>query len=91
MSYLPDSCHSPLPIIDLGDKTDRVSPELDHIIPDETSRGYDMTEIIKAIADGGEFLEPHRSWAHNIIVAFIRIMGQPVGVIANNPKYYAES
>jgi propionyl-CoA carboxylase beta chain len=89
LSYLPDSCHSSLPVLDLGDKADRVLPELDRIVPDEPSQSYDMKEVIKAIADDGQLLEPHSAWAQNIIVAFIRIMGQTVGVIANNPKYYA--
>lgn len=89
LSYLPDSCHSPIPILDQGDNPNRVSAELDYIVPNEPSQSYDMTEIIKAIADNGQFLEPHSAWAQNIIVAFIRIMGQTVGVIANNPKFYA--
>ncbi len=89
LSYLPDSCHSPLPILDQGDRADRILTELDHIIPDEPSRSYDMKEIIREIADCGVFLEPHEGWAQNIIVAFIRIMGHPVGVIANNPKFFA--
>jgi methylmalonyl-CoA decarboxylase subunit alpha len=89
LSYLPDSCHSPVPVVDQGDKPDRTTAELDHIVPDEPSQSYDMTEVIKAIADGGICLEPHSGWAQNIIVAFIRIMGQTVGVIANNPKFYA--
>ncbi len=89
LSFLPDSCHSPLPVIDQGDHSDRLCTELDNLIPDEASRSYDMKEIIKAIADLGQYVEPHSAWAHNIIVAFIRIMGKPVGVIANNPRYYA--
>lgn len=89
LSYLPDCCHSPVPFLDQGDKPDRISAKLDHLVPDEPSRIYDMTEVIKAVADGGHFIEPHSTWAQNIIVAFIRIMGQTVGVIANNPKFYA--
>ncbi|MBN1546520.1 MAG: acyl-CoA carboxylase subunit beta [Syntrophaceae bacterium] len=89
LSYLPDSCQSPLPMTDLGDTADRLVPELDHIIPDEASRSYNMQEIIRGIADNGQVLEPHSGWAHNIIVAFIRLMGQTVGVIANNPRFYA--
>ena len=89
LSYLPDSCHSPEPILNLGDDPDRIAFELDEIIPNEPSKSYDMKEIIKSIADGGQYFEPHAAWAHNIIVCFIRVMGQTMGVIANNPKYYA--
>jgi acetyl-CoA carboxylase carboxyltransferase component len=89
LTYLPDSCHSPLPIVDCTDSPDRECPELDTIIPDRATRSYDMKKIIMAVADNNEMVEPHELWAPNILVAFIRIMGQTVGVIANNPKAFA--
>jgi len=89
LSYLPDSCHSPLPICETSDIRDRVCPELDAIIPDKPTRTYDMKKVIRAIADDGELFEPHEQWAKNMIVAFIRIMGSPVGVVANNPRFNA--
>ena len=89
LSYLPDSCHSPLPVLETTDSASRECPELDTIIPDSPRRGYDMKKVIASIADNGELFEPHALWAKNMIVAFIRIMGQPVGVIANNPKFVA--
>jgi propionyl-CoA carboxylase beta chain len=89
LSYLPDSCRSPLPVIASTDSPDRECPELDMIVPDKTARSYDMKKVIIAIADGGELFEPHELWAKNIIVCFIRLMGCPVGVIANNPRFGA--
>lgn len=89
LSFLPDSCHSPLPLAPCTDSPDRDCPELDAIIPDRANRVYDMKKVIMAVADNGEILEPHELWARNIIVAFIRIMGRPVGVIANNPGFKA--
>ena len=41
------------------------------------------------VADNNEIFELHESWAQNIVVALIRIMGKPVGVIANNPMFFA--
>jgi len=89
LSYLPDSCHSPLPIAATSDRPDRECPELDKAIPDKTARAYNMKNIIKAVADNGEMFELHAQWAPNIIVTLIRIMGRPVGVIANNPMAFA--
>jgi methylmalonyl-CoA decarboxylase subunit alpha len=89
LSYLPDSCQSPLPIAPTTDSPDRDCPELDTIIPDRANRVYDMKKVIAAVADGGVMFEPHELWAKNMVVAFIRIMGRPVGVIANNPKFNA--
>ncbi|MGE5766834.1 MAG: carboxyl transferase domain-containing protein, partial [Bacteroidota bacterium] len=39
--------------------------------------------------DDGFIFKPHDMWARNMLVAFIRVMGQPVGVIANNPRFFA--
>lgn len=89
LSYLPDSCHSPLPLSDCTDKAERICAELDMVIPDKSNRAYDMKKIIKSVADNNEIFETHALWAQNIITAFIRIMGRPVGVIANNPRFYA--
>jgi acetyl-CoA carboxylase carboxyltransferase component len=89
LSFLPDSCHSPLPLVAATDDPGRECPELDAIVPDRANRAYDMKKVISAVADAGEIFEPHELWAKNMVVAFIRIAGWPVGVIANNPKYSA--
>ena len=89
LSYLPDSCHSPLPVVASVDSPDRECPELNKIIPDKAARAYNMKSIIKSVADNGEMFELHDQWAQNIIVTLIRVMGKPVGVIANNPMFYA--
>jgi acetyl-CoA carboxylase carboxyltransferase component len=89
LSYLPDSCNSPLPVVTTTDAADRNCPELNKAIPDKAARAYDMKKIIKTVADNNDFFELHEGWAQNIIVALIRIMGKSVGVIANNPMFFA--
>lgn len=89
LSYLPDSCHSPLPVMPCTDSAERECPELDTIMPDKANRSYDVKKVVMAVADNGELFEPHEHWAKNIFVAFIRIMGRSVGVIANNPRFGA--
>jgi propionyl-CoA carboxylase beta chain len=87
LGYLPDNCHEMPPVVPSTDKPDRECPELDKIIPDRATRGYDMKKVVAAVADGGVFFEPHANWAKNMFVCFIRVMGQTVGVIANNPQF----
>jgi len=89
LSYLPDSCNAPLPEAASTDNPERECPELNKIIPDKTARAYNMKNVIKSVADNGEMFELHDQWAQNIIVALIRVMGKPVGVIANNPMFFA--
>jgi methylmalonyl-CoA decarboxylase subunit alpha len=87
LSYLPDNCHEMPPVVPTTDTPDRECPELDKIIPDRATRGYDMKKLVASVADNGAFFEPHANWAKNMFVCFIRIMGQTVGVIANNPSF----
>ena len=87
LGYLPDNCHEMPPVVTPTDAPDRDCPELDKIIPDRATRGYDMKKVVAAVADNGVFFEPHANWAKNMFVCFIRVMGQTVGVIANNPQF----
>ena len=89
LSFLPDSCQSPLPLAAAAEDPGRDVPELDALVPDRANRAYDMKKVIAAVADGGELCEVHELWAKNMVVAFVRIGGRPVGVIANNPKHNA--
>ncbi|HET6490623.1 MAG TPA: acyl-CoA carboxylase subunit beta [Syntrophales bacterium] len=87
LGYLPDNCHEMPPVVPTTDTPDRECPDLDKIIPDRATRGYDMKKLVASVADNGVFFEPHANWAKNMFVCFIRIMGQTVGVIANNPSF----
>jgi acetyl-CoA carboxylase carboxyltransferase component len=58
----------------------------DHV-PDNPRQVYDVRSVIAGIADGGDLLEVAPNWARNLVTAFIRIEGRPVGVIANQPRY----
>ncbi|HYX19825.1 MAG TPA: acyl-CoA carboxylase subunit beta [Thermoanaerobaculia bacterium] len=63
--------------------------DLNAFIPEEPNRPYDMGELVRRIADGGEFLEVHEAYARNILVGFIRLGGRSVGVVANQPMHLA--
>jgi acetyl-CoA carboxylase carboxyltransferase component len=71
------------------DPDDRINVALDHIIPDDPGRPYDMHDVIARIVDNGSFLEIQPGWAANIIVGFARFDGRSVGVIAQQPAVLA--
>jgi propionyl-CoA carboxylase beta chain len=48
-----------------------------------------MVELIRSVADAGEFLEVHAGFARNLIVGFARLAGRSVGVVANQPMHLA--
>jgi propionyl-CoA carboxylase beta chain len=62
---------------------------LDSLIPDSAATPYDMKELILAIADEGDFFEIQEAFAKNIITGFIRIEGETIGVVANQPMVLA--
>jgi acetyl/propionyl-CoA carboxylase alpha subunit/acetyl-CoA carboxylase carboxyltransferase component len=62
---------------------------LRHAVPENRLRLYDMRTIIGTIADKGSVLELRAKFGIGIITAFIRVEGQPMGVIANNPHHLA--
>ncbi len=77
------------PIYDSGDSPNRTEDSLNTIVPENANKSYDMKNIISALADNGEFLEVQKYYAQNIITGFIRINGQSIGVIANQPSVLA--
>jgi acetyl-CoA carboxylase carboxyltransferase component len=46
-----------------------------------------VREVARALADGGRILEVSPRWARNIVCAFARMDGHPVGIVANQPRH----
>ena len=60
-----------------------------HIVPENRVRMYDMRDVIHTLADEGSVLEIRPEFGVGIHTAFVRIEGQPMGLIANNPHHLA--
>ncbi len=88
LSYIPSNCEDAPPRV-AYQGGDELRPELDTIIPEDTSKPYDIREVIHGIIDKDSFFEVHRDFAANIIVGFARMSGQSVGIVANQPAYLA--
>jgi methylmalonyl-CoA decarboxylase subunit alpha len=56
------------------------------LIPEDENRPFDMRELLDALVDAGSFLEIHPRWAREVIVAYGRLDGRAVGIVANQPK-----
>ena len=89
LSYMPQNNMEDAPLAVCTDKITRLEDSLNEIVPDSANKPYDMSEVIKAIVDNGEYLESAPGYAKNIITCFARFNGQSVGIIANQPKYMA--
>ena len=89
MTFLPASNREGAPKIKSIDGADRADIALDTLVPDTSQAAYDMREVILSVADEGDFFEIQPDFAKNILVGFIRLDGQTVGVIANQPLVLA--
>jgi acetyl-CoA/propionyl-CoA carboxylase len=89
LSFLPQNNSEEAPFVETSDDINRVDPKLLSILPENPYEQYDMKQIIKLIADRGEFFEIHELFAENIIVGFARMAGRSVGIVANQPMYLA--
>ena len=87
--FLPLSNRSEAPERPSADPWDRVEASLDTLIPPSTNQPYDMHELIRKIADEGDFFELQPAHAANIIIGFCRVEGRTLGVVANQPMVLA--
>ncbi len=62
---------------------------LDKIVPEKSTKPYDMKDVILCLVDDEDFFEVHRDYAQNLIVGFSRIGGMSVGIVANQPMNLA--
>lgn len=65
--------------------------EIYGIVPKDLKKPFDMKEIIARIVDRSEFHEFKELYGPTLICGFARIMGYPVGIVANNGVLFSES
>jgi propionyl-CoA carboxylase beta chain len=71
------------------DPIDRGSEKIVQILPDSSSKPYDIRHIIQDVVDDGEYFEVQEGYAKNLVTGFSRLGGQTVGVVGNQPAHLA--
>ena len=89
VDFLPLNNREKPPVRPFFDDPARVDASLDTLVPENANTPYDMKELIHKIADESDFYEIQEDYAKNIITGFIRMEGQTVGVVANQPMVLA--
>ena len=89
LSYIPQNNLEDPPRIDTGHAPEEVDESIDELIPNDPNKPYDMRDVVRKLADNGEFFEVHSLWAQNMIVGFARFDGRSVGIVGNNPAHLA--
>jgi propionyl-CoA carboxylase beta chain len=86
LGYLPSNAALPAPVHAPAAPA-TPGQELYDIVPDRGRRGYDMRRVIDAVADAGSFFEIHAAFGRSLVAGLARVEGQPVGIVANQPKF----
>jgi methylmalonyl-CoA decarboxylase subunit alpha len=89
LSFLPSNYQAAPPVVACTDDPNRETGEIETIIPDNPQRAYDMKKIVRSVADNNDFYEIQADFAKNILIGFIRLNGNSIGVIANQPMVSA--
>ncbi|MCW1920377.1 acyl-CoA carboxylase subunit beta [Rhodobacter sp. KR11] len=87
--FLPLNNREKAPVRPFFDDPARLEASLDTLIPDNPNTPYDIKELILKTADEADFFEIQAAYAGNIVTGFIRLEGQTVGVVANQPMVLA--
>ncbi len=67
----------------------KVSDKIYDVVPLDPKKAYDIRDILNLVLDPESFFEVQPFYARNIVVAFARIGGKSVGIIANQPNILA--
>ncbi|RZK94415.1 MAG: acyl-CoA carboxylase subunit beta, partial [Methylobacterium sp.] len=89
VDFLPANNIDGVPELESFDDPLRLDMSLDTLIPDNPNKPYDMGELIRRVADEGDFFEIQATYARNIMTGFGRIEGRTVGFVANQPMVLA--
>jgi propionyl-CoA carboxylase beta chain len=89
LSFIPQNNLADPPFVPTDDDPNRMDPRLRTLVPDSPTKPYDIKELIKLIADDGNFLELGALYGKNLVIGFARFGGRSVGIVANQPAHLA--
>lgn len=89
LSFLPSNNMEDPPVKPCSDPANRQEEKLDDLIPPDSTKSYNMKEVIEAVVDDNHFFEVQPHFAQNIIIGFARLNGKPAGIVANQPAMLA--
>ncbi|MFA6093375.1 MAG: acyl-CoA carboxylase subunit beta [Elusimicrobiota bacterium] len=88
-SYLPQNRWERPVTRACTDPAERTTPVLEALCEVDARKPYRVHHVVWQLADEHRFFEVHADFAKNVTVGFIRLGGEAVGVVANNPAHKA--
>ncbi len=89
LSYLPPNVWELAPVVATDDPADRREEALIEIVPRERRKAFDMRRLLALVIDRDSLFEIGAGYGRSQITGLARLDGQPVGVWANDGRYYA--
>lgn len=89
LTYLPNNNLDEPPSFAADPDDDHDRPALDTLVPEASTKPYDMHDVLTEVLDSDTFYEVQAGHAQNIIIGFGRLNGESVGVVANQPSALA--
>src|SRR5688572_22616514 len=86
LAFMPQ-CSDAEPPVAAGRAPRGDAARLAEVVVADENKPFDMRAVIDALVDEGSLLEIKARFAKEVVTAFARIEGRPVGVIANQPKH----
>ena len=87
LTFLPQNCFEKPLSTSTIDSPDRKTPFLEKVAGMNPKMPFRIQHVIWELADENKFFEIHRDFAKNVVVGFIRMGGEVVGVVANNSDH----
>ncbi|XP_003742148.2 propionyl-CoA carboxylase beta chain, mitochondrial [Galendromus occidentalis] len=87
--FLPLNNREGSPRRQCSDPWDRPAYSLDSVVPLESTKAYNMIDVVLDLVDDRDFFEIMPNYAKNLVCGFARMNGETVGIVGNNPKYAA--
>lgn len=89
LGYMPQNIWANLPQGDTHDPTDRKDEALIDIVPRDRRKPFKMRKVIEHVVDASSFFEMTKSYGPGQITGLARMGGHPIGILANDCRYYA--
>lgn len=89
LALLPANNHEPPPAVVTLDRAERPTARAAAAVPADTRASYDVRDVITDVVDDGSFVELRARFGPSVVTGLGRVVGMPVGVLANQPAKLA--
>lgn len=87
LSYLPSHNGELPPVVSVPTGSGDRAAEIHDIVPTSRTQTYDVRKVIEIIADTDSVFPLKARYGKSLETSLVRIGGQTVGIIANNPRF----